>query len=78
MAYDPSTTEEFVAKPCCVHLRSKLLYVCADSRPGKIPVHDDTGYWCDRTGHDKGPDDATAAHCLCQPGRDCFKEGPSI
>ena len=72
--YDEFSLER---KPCCVHLRCKSMYYRADERPGLLHDEEAMGYWCGETNGDYGPDEKTASHKRCQPGRGCYAPGPA-
>lgn len=62
--------------PCCLHLRTKTQYYVEDelvAGPGFVKVTETGTYWCGKTQHALGPDDAVAKPQACQPGRSCFQ-----
>ncbi|MHC4947770.1 MAG: hypothetical protein ACYTG1_05855 [Planctomycetota bacterium] len=70
----PDADQPLQLKPCCLHLRHKLMYV--DERhatPGYVDDSSDTRvFFCIRTQDALGPDGEPASPSDCQASRGCF------
>ncbi len=75
MGFDPLRDED-EPHPCCEGLRCKSMYYRTDERPGLLHDEEAMGYWCHKTTQPMGPDNKMASHRNCQPGRECFMQGP--
>jgi hypothetical protein len=73
MSYQRTVNEvDSTAKPACVHLRSKAMYVTGDLDPSHIDEAGSHYCWCNLTQHILGPDDSPVARISCTGDRDCY------
>jgi hypothetical protein len=61
--------------PACCHLRSNGMYVngTADPVQAAMPGSGDGNFWCLKTMHLFGPDNADVNRHVCNPTRSCYE-----
>ena len=68
-------SQERVAEPACIHLRSKAMYVTGERRfPEHVDEEGSHTCWCNLTQHVIGPDRVDVGRSVCIQGRRCFQE----